>query len=43
MKEIKIGETLKCLLGKDDDFSNKFTQLLSEVKQRYYQKEFDEI
>lgn len=37
-----IGETLKCLLGIDEDFSNKFTQLLSEVKQRY-QKEFDEI
>lgn len=37
-----IGETLKCLLGIDEDFSNKFTQLLSEVKQRY-QKEFDEL
>lgn len=37
-----IGETLKYLLGIDEDFSNKFTQLLSEVKKRY-QKEFDEI
>ena len=37
-----IGETLKHLLDIDEDFSNKFTQLLSEVKQRY-QKEFDEI
>lgn len=37
-----IGETLKCLLGIDEDFSNKFSQLLSEVKQRY-QKEFDEL
>ena len=42
MKELKVGETLKCLLGTNDDFSNKFTQLLSEVKQGY-QKEFDEI
>ena len=32
MKELKIGETLKCLLGTDEDFSNKFTQLLSKVK-----------
>ena len=37
-----IGETLKRLLEIDEDFSNKFTQLLSEVKQRY-QKEFDEL
>ena len=37
-----IRETLKCLLGIDEDFSNKFTQILSEVKQRY-QKEFDEL
>ena len=37
-----IGETLKYLFDIDKDFSNKFTQLLSEVKQRY-QKEFDEI
>ena len=37
-----IGETLKCLLGIDEYFSNKFTQLISEVKQRY-QKEFDEL
>lgn len=37
-----IGETLKYLLDIDEDFSNKYTQLLSEVKQRY-QKEFDEI
>lgn len=37
-----IGETLKCLLGADEDFSNEFTQLISEVKQRY-QKEFDEL
>lgn len=37
-----IGETLKYLLGIDEDFSNKFTQLISEVKQRY-QKEFDEL
>lgn len=37
-----IEETLKCLLGIDEDFCNKFTQLLSEVKQRY-QKEFDEL
>lgn len=37
-----IGETLKYLFDTDEDFSNKYTQLLSEVKQRY-QKEFDEI
>ena len=37
-----IGETLKRLLGADEDFNNEFTQLLSEVKQRY-QKEFDEL
>ena len=37
-----IGESLKRLLEIDKDFSNKFTQLLSEVKQRY-QKEFDEL
>lgn len=37
-----IRETLKYLLDIDEDFSNKYTQLLSEVKQRY-QKEFDEI
>ena len=37
-----IGETLKCLLGIDEYFSNKFTQLISEVKQGY-QKEFDEL
>ena len=42
MKELKVRETIKCLLGTDDDFSNKFTQLFSEVKQRY-QKEFDEL
>lgn len=37
-----IGGTLKYLLDIDEDFSNKFTQLISEVKQSY-QKEFDEI
>ena len=37
-----IGETLKYLLDIDEDFSNKFTQLISEVKYRY-QKEFDEL
>ena len=37
-----IGETLKYLFDIDEDFSNKFTQLLSEVKQSY-QKEFDEL
>lgn len=37
-----IGETLKCLLKIDEDFSNKFTQLLLEVKQRY-RKELDEL
>lgn len=37
-----IGETLKRLLGADEDFSNEFTQLISEVKQKY-QKEFDEL
>ena len=37
-----IGETLKCLLRNDDDFSNKFTELLKETKQRL-QKEFDEL
>lgn len=37
-----IGETLKYLLDIDEDFSNKFTQLISEVKQKY-QKEFDEL
>ena len=37
-----IGETLKYLFDIDEDFSNKFTQRLSEVKRRY-QKEFDEL
>ncbi len=37
-----IGETLKYLLDIDEDFNNKFTQLISEIKQRF-QKEFDEI
>lgn len=37
-----IGETLKCLLGIDEDFCNKFTQLVLEEKQRF-QKEFDEL
>ena len=37
-----IGETLRYLFDIDENFSNKFTQLLSEVKQSY-QKEFDEI
>lgn len=37
-----IGESLKRLLEIDKDFSNKFTQLISEVKYRY-QKEFDEL
>lgn len=37
-----IGKTLKDLLKVDGDFSNKYTQILSEVKQRY-QKEFDEL
>lgn len=37
-----IGETLKRLLELNEDFSDKFTQLVSEVKQKY-QKEFDEI
>lgn len=37
-----IGETLKYLFDIDEDFNNKFTQLISEVKQRY-QKEFDEL
>lgn len=35
MKELKVGETLKYLLDIDEDLSNKFTQLLSEVKHRY--------
>ena len=34
-----IGETLKCLLGIDEYFSNKFTQLISEVKQRVQPEE----
>ena len=42
MKELKVGETLKCLLGTDEDFSNKFKQPLNETKQRL-QKEFDEL
>ena len=42
MKELKIGKTLKYLFDTDEDFSNKFIQLLSEAKQSY-QKEFDEI
>ena len=37
-----IGETLKYLFDIDEDFSNKFIQLLSEVKQSF-QKEFDEL
>lgn len=37
-----IGEILKDLLNRDEDFRHKFIQLLSEVKQRF-QKEFDEI
>ncbi len=37
-----IGETLKYLLNRDEDFCYKFRQLLSEVKTRF-QKEFDEI
>lgn len=37
-----IGETLKYLLDRDENFYYEFRQLLSEVKQRY-QKEFDEI
>ena len=37
-----IGETLKYLFDIDEDFNNKFIQLLSEVKQSY-QKEFDEL
>ena len=40
--DVLIGETLKYLFDIDEDFSNKFIQLLSEVKQSY-QKEFDEL
>lgn len=37
-----VGEILKYLLNRDEDFCHKFMQLISEVKQRF-QKEFDEI
>lgn len=37
-----VGETLKYLLNRDEDFYYKFRQLISEVKQRF-QKEFDEL
>ncbi len=37
-----IGETLKYLLDIDEDFSNKFSQLVSETEQKF-RKELDEL